>query len=159
MCYLRNTLMLMKFFVERIEALKIGWNRRSLDEQDFYRLCRRYKITVEEMPLRVSGFYYSVMGRHFIAIDSDLPPGKKLFVMFHEFAHFLLHAPDRGATASFHGIGRKTRKETEADLFAAVALIPREWLETRAPFELASDEGIDPETIAARLRIFEQRGI
>ncbi len=149
----------MRFFLEKIEALKSGWNRRPLAETDFHRLCRRHKITVQEMPLKVSGFYYSMMGRHFIAIDSRLPPAKKLFVMFHEFAHFLLHAPDRGVTANFHGIGRKTRKECEADLFAAVALIPRTWLETRTPHDITTEEGIDPETVAERFQIFKDRGI
>ncbi len=149
----------MRFFLEKIKTLNIGWNERPLTEADFHKLCRRHRITVQEMPLQVSGFYYCLMGGHYIALDSKLPPGKKLFVMFHEFAHYLMHAPDRGATASFHGIGRKTRKESEADLFAAVALIPMSWLETRTEFEIASEEGIDAETVAERFRVFEQRGI
>ncbi|QYO65524.1 ImmA/IrrE family metallo-endopeptidase [Leptolyngbya sp. 7M] len=149
----------MRFFLEKIEALGVGWNRRPLSEADFYVLCRRHKITVQEMSLRVSGFYYSMLGRHFIAIDSRLPPAKKLFVMFHEFAHFLMHAPDNGVTANFHGIGRKTRKETEADLFAAIALIPRCWLETRTAYEIVTEEGIDPELVDERFRIFKYRGI
>lgn len=149
----------MRFFLEKIKTLNIGWNERPLTERDFYKLCRSRKIVVQEMPLQVSGFYYSMMGGHYIALDSKLPPGKKLFVMFHEFAHYLMHAPDRGATASFHGIGRRTRKESEADLFAAVALMPRDWLATRGPGEIASEEGIEPEAVAERFRIFEQRGI
>jgi Zn-dependent peptidase ImmA (M78 family) len=149
----------MRFFLEKIEALKVGWNQRRLTEADFYALCRRHKITVQEMPLEVGGFYYSVMGGHYIAIDSKLAPDKKLFVMFHEFAHFLMHAPDGGVTANFHGVGRKTRKESEADLFAAVALIPRIWLETRTPDEIATEEGIDTETVNERFQIFKDRGI
>jgi Zn-dependent peptidase ImmA (M78 family) len=149
----------MRFFLEKIKTLNIGWNERPLTEAVFYKLCRRHKIVVQEMPLEVSGFYYSMMGGHYIALDSRLPPGKKLFVMFHEFAHYLMHAPDRGATASFHGIGRKTRKESEADLFAAIALIPRSWLQDRTAFEIASEEGIEPETVAERFQIFKDRGI
>ena len=149
----------MRFFLEKIEALKVGWNQRRLTEADFYVLCRRHKITIQEMPLRVGGFYYCLMGGHYIAIDSKLAPDKKLFVMFHEFAHFLMHAPDSGVTANFHGVGRKTRKESEADLFAAVALIPRTWLETRTPHEIATEEGIDPETVAERFQIFKDRGL
>lgn len=149
----------MRFFLEKIEALGVGWNQRSLTDADFHALCRRHKITVQEMPLRVSGFYYSMLGRHFIAVDSRLPSSKKLFVMFHEFAHFLMHAPDNGVTANFHGIGRKTRKETEADLFAAIALIPRCWLETRTAYEISTEEGIDPEIVAERFEILKDRGI
>lgn len=63
----------MRFLTEKIRHLKIGWNERELTETDFYRLCRRFKIKVVEMPLRTGGFYYRVMGRDFIAVDSRLP--------------------------------------------------------------------------------------
>lgn len=110
------------------------------------------------MPLRVSGFYYSVAGRHFIAVNSKLSPHRKLFVLCHEFAHFLLHAPESGATANFHGIGKKTRKESEADLFAVVALIPFPRLGSRTAAELI-EEGFDETTIAERFRILDRYGI
>jgi hypothetical protein len=42
---------------------------------------------------------------------------------------------------------------------AAVALIPRTWLETRTTFEIATEEGIGPETVAERFQIFKDRGI
>jgi Zn-dependent peptidase ImmA (M78 family) len=148
----------MHFLLEKIKSLNIGWNERSLTEADLYRLCARHNITVDELPLQVSGFYYSVMGRHFIAVNSALPRQKKLFVMFHEFAHFLFHTPDRGATANFHGIGRKTRKEAEADLFALVALIPQATLAKRTAAELIED-GYDPEHVRDRLTILEKHAI
>ena len=137
----------MRFSLEKFSDLGIGWNDRPLTEADFHKLCRRFRITVEEIPLRVSGFYYCVMGRHFIAIDSKLPQSRKLFVMFHEFAHFLMHAPNSNETASYHGVGRPTRKEREADMFALVAMIPRRWLETRTPDELIAEEGVMPEDL------------
>jgi len=149
----------MNFLVEKISHLKIDWNRRVLTEDDFYRLCRRFKITVQEMPLSVSGFYYCMKRRHFIAIDSKLPTQKKLFVMFHEFAHFLMHVPDTGVTANFHGIGKKTRKEIEADAFALCALIPRTWIETRSEQEMIEGEGISLEMLRTRTEIFAKFGI
>ncbi len=100
----------MQFLVEKVTNLRIEWNKRALTEDDFYLLCKRFKITVQEMPLSVSGFYYCMKRRHFIAVDSRLEPRQKLFVMFHEFAHFLMHAPDTGVTANFHGIGKKNTK-------------------------------------------------
>ncbi len=148
----------MKFLLDKIAKLNIGWNERPLTEADVHLLCRRYKVTVEELPLRVSGFYYSVMGRHFIAVNSNLRPDRKLFVLFHEFAHFLLHAPDSGATANFHGIGKKTRKEIEADLFALVALIPQRLLLQRSSAELV-DEGFEPDDVHERTAIFDRYGI
>ncbi|MGH9949446.1 MAG: ImmA/IrrE family metallo-endopeptidase [Pyrinomonadaceae bacterium] len=149
----------MLFSRENFSNLKIGWNERPLTETDFYKLCRRFKITVDEIPLRVSGFYYCVMGRHFIAIDSKLPPKKKLFVMFHEFAHFLMHAPNTNETASYHGLGRQTRKEREADMFALVALIPRDWLTSRTPDELIADEGFSADELRQRFALFENFGV
>ena len=149
----------MYFSLEKFSKLGIGWNERPLRETDFYRLCRRHRITVDELPLRVSGFYYGVSGRHFIAIDSKLPARKKLFVMFHEFAHDLMHAPDHNATASYHGVGRQTRKEREADHFALVALIPRIWLKTRTPDEIIADEGVTAGELATRFSLFETYGV
>lgn len=148
----------MRSYLEKIKELRIGWNSRPLGETDFYRLCGRHKITVVEMPLRTNGFYYCVKGRHFIAVDSKLPQIKKLLVMFHEFAHFLMHSPDTNTTASFHGIGKKTRKEREADAFALCALIPRSWVEGREMGELI-DEGYSIELLRERAEIYEQMGI
>lgn len=148
----------MRFFREKIESLVKGWNKRPLTEADFHRLCRRHRITVDEMPLRVSGFYYCVMGRHFIAIDSKLPPTRKLFVMFHEFAHYLMHAPNTNETASYHGVGKPTRKEKEADLFALVALMPTKYILELTQEELSEDL-MDGSLLAERLRCYEIYGI
>jgi Zn-dependent peptidase ImmA (M78 family) len=147
----------MQFFFQKLARMRFGWNKRPLDEADFERLCRRFRITVVEMPLRTNGFYYCVKGRHFIAIDSKLSRIKKLLVMFHEFAHFMMHVPDDGVTANFHGIGRRTRKEAEADAFALCALIPRSLLESRSLDELI-DEGYTIDLLEERRRVFEDYG-
>jgi Zn-dependent peptidase ImmA (M78 family) len=147
----------MRSYLDKITKLRIGWNRRPLGEEDFYELCRRYRITVVEMPLQTNGFYYCVKGKHFIALDSRLPRLKKLLVMFHEFAHFLMHSPDTNTTASFHGLETQTRKEQEADAFALCALIPKNWLETRELTEIA-DEGFPSDTISARISIYNKKG-
>lgn len=145
----------MIFILEKIAQLRCGWNRRPLGEEDFFRLCSRKRITVVEMPLRTNGFYYCVKGQHFIAVDSRLEPYRKLLVMFHEFAHYLMHAPEVSETASFHGVGKKTRKEVEADLFALCALMPRKWVEHGQLAETAADHGIPADLVSERLRLFE----
>ena len=111
------------------------------------------------MPLSTGGFYYRVMGRDFIAVDSRLPPAKKLFVLFHELGHFLFHTPESGATANFHSVGRRTRVECEADLFALCSLIPKKLIENRAVPELIDEEGFSSEIFAERLAVFERYGI
>lgn len=149
----------MQFLVDKIQRLRCAWNKKPLTDTDFYRLCRRKRITVQEMPLRVSGFYYCLKGRHFIAVDSRMSPQKKLFVMFHEFAHYLMHSPDTGVTANFHGIGKRTRKEAEADAFALCALIPKKWVEERKINELLEDEGFGEQLVRDRFRVFDRYGI
>lgn len=147
----------MRSYYSKIRSLKIGWNERPLDEADFYRLCRRFKITVVEMPLTTNGFYYCVKRRHFIAIDCRLDRIKKLLVMFHEFAHFLMHAPETNATASFHGLGSKTRKEREADTFALCALIPKSVIANKDISGLI-DEGFSNELLEERFELYRSTG-
>jgi Zn-dependent peptidase ImmA (M78 family) len=149
----------MLLLVETISRLRIDWNERPLTEADFQKLCRRFNVTVQELPLKVGGFYYSMMGRHFIAIDGRLSPQKKLFVMFHEFGHFLLHVPEGPATANYHGIGHRTRKEIEADMFALCALIPRCWVESEDLAELAADAGLELSQVRERIEIFDRFGM
>jgi Zn-dependent peptidase ImmA (M78 family) len=149
----------MQLFADKIRRLRFSWNIRPLNEADFHKLCKRFRVTVTEMPLRTDGFYYCMKGRHFIAIDSKLHGHEKLFVMFHELAHFLMHTPDAGVTANFYGVGKKTRKEAEADAFALCAILPRKWVESRTPHELTDDEGIPPNLIAERLAVYQFYGI
>jgi Zn-dependent peptidase ImmA (M78 family) len=148
----------MRFFLDKISRLNIRWNEATLTERDFHSICKRLRVNVIEMPLRTGGFYYRVMGRDYIAIDSRMSGVKKLLVQFHELAHFLLHTPETGATANFHGVGRRTRKEREADIFALCAVIPRTLLDTHSPAELADDEGIPADVLAARYDILDFHG-
>lgn len=149
----------MLLLADTISRLRVPWNKRPLIEADFHRLCRKHNVTVTEMPLKVSGFYYCAMGRHFIAIDSRLSPQKKLFVMFHEFAHYLLHAPSGAATANYHGVGKRTRSEMEADSFALCALMPLGWVESGRLAEFAADAGYDEGSINDRLSVYQRHGL
>lgn len=148
----------MQFIVDKISRVYPDWNKRPLTETDFYKLCKRFRIGVTEMPLTVGGFYYRVSGRDFIAVDSKLSGPKKLLVLFHELGHFLLHTPDSGATANFHGIQKSSRKEMEADAFALCAVIPKTLLESRSPDELIN-EGIDPDALRERAEVYRRCGI
>ena len=149
----------MRFLTDKISKLNFGWNERPLTEADLYGLCKRFKVSVQEMPLTVSGFYFRMKGKDFIAVDSRLTRHKKLAVLFHELGHFLFHTPESGATANFHGVGRRTRQEVEADVFAACAIVPRSWIESRSFEELIDIEGIPAEMIDARYEILRQYGI
>lgn len=149
----------MQFLSRKFSDVLPKWNKAPLTEWDFRRVCRRHGVTLQEMPLTVSGFYYSVLGQHFIAVDRRLSPAKKLFVMFHEFAHHLLHVPDGQATANYHRIGERTRKEKEADAFALCCLIPRTWLESEEVADLCAEAGYDMEMLRDRLELFDRFGL
>jgi Zn-dependent peptidase ImmA (M78 family) len=148
----------MQFLIDKISRLNIGWNERPLGEGDFDALCRRFQITVQEMPLSTAGFYYRLLGRDFIAVDSKLKGPQRLAVLFHEFAHFLFHTSETGPAASFHGVGRRTRKEIEADVFSLCAILPRSLLTKRSPNDLIN-EGWPAPMIEERMSIFGQFGI
>jgi Zn-dependent peptidase ImmA (M78 family) len=148
----------MRFLVDKLNSLRIGWNERGLTIEDFHLLCRRFRINVQEMPLAVGGFYYRAMGKNCIAVDSRLPEPDKLAVMFHELGHFLFHAPETGATASFHHVAGLTREECEADVFALCALIPKPLIQGRSVQELL-DDGFPAKMIEDRLAIFERSSI
>lgn len=148
----------MNIISQKLLQLGIGWNVRTLTEADLHRICKRFKVGVTEMPLTVSGFYYRVAGRDHIAVDSRLSGTKKLLVLFHELGHYLLHTPDSGATANFHGVGRRSRKEIEADVFALCAIIPKPRVESGTIDELL-DEGIDPDMLRLRIEIYRNHGI
>jgi len=149
----------MKFLEDKAAKLKIGWNTRPLTEHDFYKLCRRLRVKVTEMPLTTGGFYYRVKHQDFIAIDSKLTGSERLIVLFHELGHFLFHAPESGATANFHNVGKKTRVEREADAFALCSIIPLTRLLKCTPEELIADDGISPEHLAERIALYETHGI
>lgn len=149
----------MNLILNRIEELNCSWNISPLSAEDLYRLCSEHGVEVIEGPLEISGFYFSVLGRHVIAVDSRLEPCRKLFVMFHEFAHFLFHSHKGAAAASFHEVGRKCRKEREADMFALCALIPKPLLAARSPAELIEGEGFPASMVYDRLELFRTLGI
>lgn len=146
----------MKLLLEKIKRLEIDWNERPLTETDFHQLCERFGVIVDETPLNTPGFYFCGLGKHYIAVNSDLPPDKKLFTMFHEFGHFLIHSPRTDPTAGFCGI-RHTRVEAEADMFALVALMPRNAIAGRTAHELIEHDGLDPDRVRQRLDLLAKR--
>ncbi len=143
-------------FLAKIKKYGIDWNAETLSEEYFFELCKRFDISVSEDRLYDSdGFYFCLKGKHFISIDKRLKHPKRLFVMWHEFAHFLHHTPSLNETASFHGLHTKNVQEREADIFATVALIPIEFFRTKTISELIDEEGLSQELIAARQQIWE----
>ena len=148
----------MKYFEVKIRKLRFEWNKKPLTENDFFRLCKKLKISVTLMPLEVEGFYYAVKGRHYIAIDSNLRGLRRVFTMFHELGHFLMHAPETGVTANFSGLVKDTVLEREADAFALCALLPLHLVQTRTIQELVEDESFPSGFVKDRMGVYQRYG-
>lgn len=151
-------LTLMQFLIDKITKLGVGWNKRPLSEDDFFLLCKRFGVVTIEEDLSKEGLYFCAHGGHYISFDKGLPDRERVFVMFHEFAHFLMHEPSTAPTAAFHGVGPKTRAETEADIFALAAVLPLSLIKCRTPQELI-DEGFTPDMVRARFELYDTRRI
>src|SRR5207237_646588 len=126
------------------------WNESGFDETKLFRVCESLDVDVIEEPLETSGFYYRLLGRDFIVVNSKLAGFEKLFVLLHELGHFLLHVPRSGPAASFFEVDRTTRREREADIFALCALLPKAIVDRRG-VEGLLDDGYPLDLIERRM--------
>lgn len=134
-------------------------NRKIFGETDFYRICRKEKITVAEIALKQNIFgYYSVFrGRAYIILDSNLSGINRLSVAFHELGHHYLHAP-MPKSFFFNSQKLSTKEEAEAQAFALTALFPISLLK-----EIEEDpsliEDYPQNLIEQRIELFNRFGI
>jgi Zn-dependent peptidase ImmA (M78 family) len=140
---------------------RFGWNVRAFTEEDVLRICRRLKVKVIEYPLSGTlGSYMRVGGRAFITVDSRLRGVQRLYVLLHELAHHLLHVPEDVTVAYFFRLRPHTKQEYEAEVFAAVALLPepvlRRIIYEGGDFE---GEGFTQDIIEFRLKVLDRYGV
>jgi Zn-dependent peptidase ImmA (M78 family) len=134
----------------------LGWNKRPLTEEDFFRICRRERIAVQEMPLSVRGFYGVCKARRFIALDSKMRGVARLFTAYHELGHHFLHAPKATMQVNYFHLREEPRVKLEADAFAAVALLPEPKLRRMLSIPVEEWEpGFTAEMIEFRLKVLE----
>lgn len=132
-----------------------GWNRRPLTEKDFYRLCRKFGILVfEEDPEEMTdkGEYTVVEGVPIIFLDKTLKGLERLWVMFHELGHHLLHSPE----TCFFSEGSVHKEQSEANAFAACALIPKQAVTQMYLWELYDVDEFAAKLFDIRLEFYEE---
>lgn len=138
-----------------------GWNERAFTEEYVLSICRRLRIKVIEYPLAGTlGSYMKVGGRAFITIDSRLRGVQRLYVLLHELAHHLLHVPPDVTVAYFFRLRPHTKQEFEAEVFAAVGLLPesllRRIIAEGGDFE---GEGFTRDIVEFRLKVLDTYGV
>jgi Zn-dependent peptidase ImmA (M78 family) len=127
------------------------WNVRVLTEDDFYQYCDEARIVVRDVPLEQPGLSFSRDGNTQIFINDELRGVERLFVGFHELAHYWLHPP---GVRMFFGWSKQI--ELEADIVAACALIPKTALTHYWPSEIAELYGYPHELVARRCEVFDK---
>ena len=143
-------------FLSLATLAKYGFNKRRLTESDFYEICERRGIAVQELDVGAS-FYIYVLGMETIVIDKKLKAIAREFAMFHELSHALLGIRTNGPQALFIGMC-DTREEDEADAFAAIALIPLTRIEDRSFMDECCC-GVAQKVYEKRLYLYQTYGV
>lgn len=139
------------FSLKRIREIIPKFNIEPIPEEEFWRVCKRFKIIVKELPLTVDGYHERKRERNYIILNRRLSGEKWLHTAFHELCHFLFDAPKTSENYVFfrgHGAEKDVR-ERFADAFALACILPLPELK-RLSCEDLSD---NPE----RLDIFRDR--
>lgn len=152
----------MNLIVEKIKQNIPIWNTRQLTETDFYNFCETHDILVVETPLRyqVKAMLWFVENEYVATINSRLHGVTKLFAMWHEVGHFILHSPNKTIGTYFWGDERiyshqNRREENEADVFGLCASVPKDWVLTKTYDELL-EEGFSEGQLQKRKEIYEK---
>lgn len=120
----------MNLIIERLLKSIPQLNTREMTESDFYKLCRKEKISLAEIPLKenIYGYYTNIKGKAYIVINKTLPKMLWLEVAFHELGHHYLHSPVP-QSVFFNSRNLSHKQELEAQTLALLALIPKPSLE------------------------------
>jgi Zn-dependent peptidase ImmA (M78 family) len=138
----------------RFKRLRRGWNKRPLTEQDFWALCKKFGVEVYENGgehMKWKGVYTMLDGIPTIIIDARLAGLEKLWTMFHELGHHLLHSP----ATCFFSDSTVHKAQSEANAFAAIALIPEQAVRQRYLWDLYEVDEFAAKLFQIRLEIFE----
>jgi Zn-dependent peptidase ImmA (M78 family) len=139
-------------FIERVAQRAMPrFNRRVYTERDLLLLCRRFGVIVIEAYTGELGLYFVHEGKPFIFLQPGLRGGLRVWVLAHEFAHFLLHAP----SASTFTISMKRKADFEANIIAALLLIPLSLVRTLLPGEIQEMYGYPRELTDIRKAVYE----
>lgn len=93
-----------------------------------YRNVKAFEFDFGEDRNRINGAITFDKGNARIFINSSLPPARKTFTLAHEFGHYILHPNEDNLRLDYmkYDDSENSKKETEANYFAAAFLMPKE---------------------------------
>ena len=105
--------------------------KARLASSDPHQIARALDITILKRPFRHQyGAYMVVLGNRFIFLKEDLPSSIEPIVIMHEIGHDQLHRREAVISGGFQEFRlfdmSRSRKEYEANLFAAQFMLPDE---------------------------------
>lgn len=127
------------------------WNIRVLTEDDLYQYTDEAGIIIREAQIEDPGFSMMCDGKLHIILNDELRGAERLFVGFHELAHYWLHPP---GVQMFYGLARQI--ELEADIVAACAMIPKTLLPHYWPSEIVELYGYSHGLVRFRCEVFDK---
>lgn len=143
----------MKLLIPTILEFLPGWNKKIYTESDaldFY--AANGIISIETDLIDDLGEYRIYREKPFVLINKFIEARHRGWVLFHEIGHFILH-PTTCAQFSDAVIRRKI--EREANMLAAVALIPAFVLKTKTFAEIQTDFNYHRKLILLRKEIYD----
>ena len=134
-----------------------GWNVRPLGLDDVIDFCRKHSIYIKQDENQADGelVYYEKDGKiyTFILISPFLDAGMRLWVLWHEIAHYILHYP---AAAKFSN-ACTDKCDAEANYVAAVGMMPRRAIEGKTISEVVHEFGYPRALVELRYEIYQNQ--
>lgn len=139
---------------KKFSRLRKGWNKRPLTEKDFWAICKKERILVIENDtdyMQWNGIYTVMLGIPTIILNAKLKGLERLWTMFHELGHHLLHSPE----TCFFSDSTIHKAQSEANAFAAIALIPEKVVRQMPLWELYELDEFAVKLFQIRLEVYE----
>lgn len=135
------------------KLIQMGWNKRPLTIEDFDQYCYEEGIWVYKVPLKHDeGMFFRFRERPVIVLNKRLAPGMLVWAAFHELGHYCLHPPE----LQYFAAGTTDKANYEANFLAAIALIPKRYVEMYTKADIQEEYGYPNELFALRKELYER---
>lgn len=143
----------MAFILSQIIKKKLPeWNAKIFNEEDIYQMSDKMRLPIIENKIaKAKGEYLIIDDNPMIILKPKLKTGDRIWVLFHEFGHHLLHYPVPHKFSK----GLQRRMDREANFFAVIALIPTPLVESKTLGEIMEEYGYPKDLILIRKEIYE----